>query len=206
MKIDLNKIVTLDFETYYSTEYSLTKPIYNTSAYIRDPQFKAHCCAVKIGKKASRCYATAELPSIFAQIDWKEYALLAHNTAFDGLILKEHYDIVPRFYYDTLSMTRGLHNEVSRAKLGIIAKLYQLGAKHEGALENTKNKHDLNPGELKRLMRYCINDNELCWQIFLKQSEVFPRDELELIDLTVRMFCDSREEQVQALQSFHRIY
>lgn len=191
MQIDLNNIATLDFETYYSTEYSMSKPAYNTSAYIRDKQFHVHCCAVKLGSKPSKCYLGHELKAVFADIDWKNTALLAHNTAFDGLILAERYGIVPAFYYDTLSMTRALHGEVSRAKLDVVAKLYQLGVKHEGALENTKGKRELNQGELKRLMRYCNNDNKLCWQIFLKQIEVFPSDELELIDLVIRMFCNS---------------
>ena len=190
-KIELNNIITLDFETYYSTEYSMSKPTYNTSAYIRDPQFHVHCCAVKLGKKKSKCYPGKELKTVFADIDWKNSALLAHNTAFDGFILAERYGIVPAFYYDTLSMTRALHGELSRASLDTIVKLYQLGAKHEGALESTKNKRELKSDELKRLMHYCNNDNELCWNVFLKQIVVFPEAELELIDLVVRMFCNS---------------
>ena len=190
-KIELNNIITLDFETYYSTEYSMSKPTYNTSAYIRDPQFHVHCCAVKLGKKKSKCYPGKELKTVFADIDWKNSALLAHNTAFDGFILAERYGIVPAFYYDTLSMTRALHGELSRASLDTIVKLYQLGAKHEGALESTKNKRELSSDELKRLMHYCNNDNELCWNVFLKQIVVFPEAELELIDLVVRMFCNS---------------
>lgn len=192
MIIPFDKVVTVDFETFYSTEYSMSKPAYNTSAYIRDPQFHVHCCAVKLGKKKSKCYPGKELKAVFADIDWANSALLAHNTAFDGFILAERYGIVPSFYYDTLSMTRGLHGEVSRAKLDTIAKFYQLGAKHEGALENTKGKRELSPDELKRLMHYCNNDNELCWKVFEKQIEIFPPDELEIIDLVIRMFCDSR--------------
>lgn len=190
-KIELSNIITLDFETYYSTEYSMSKPTYNTSAYVRDSQFHVHCCAVKLGKKKSKCYPGKELKVVFADIDWKNSALLAHNTAFDGFILAERYGIVPAFYYDTLSMTRALHGELSRASLDTIAKLYQLGAKHEGALESTKNKRELSFDELKRLMHYCNNDNELCWNVFLKQIVVFPEAELELIDLVVRMFCNS---------------
>lgn len=190
-KVNLAKIVTLDFETFYSTEYNMSKPKYNTSAYVRDPEFKVHCCAIKIGNKPSKCYAGKEVEKQLRKIDWNEYALLAHNTAFDGLILAEHYGIVPHYYFDTLSMTRGLHSEMSRANLDTIAKFYGIGAKHEGALENTKGKRDLAPDELERLMLYCNNDNELCFEVFKKQIEVYPEDELDLIDLTVRMFCAS---------------
>lgn len=192
MIVDLNKIATLDFETYYSTEYSLTRPEYNTSAYIRDEQFLVHCCAIKVGKKKSRAWKGKDVEKALRDIDWSTHALLAHNTAFDGFILAERYGIVPAFYLDTLSMTRGLHADVSRAKLDTIAKLYGIGAKHEGALENTKGLRELPPETLKRLMEYCNNDNELCWELFLKQYEVYPQDELELIDMTIRMFCDSK--------------
>lgn len=191
MKVTKKNIVTLDFETYYSTQYSLSANEYNTSSYVRDPQFKAHCCAVKIGTAPSKCYPGEELPKVFAKIDWSKTALLAHNTAFDGFILAERYGIVPAFYLDTLSMTRGLHSEMTRASLDRIAKYYGLGAKHEGALENTRGIRDLPPDKLARLMRYCNNDNELCFSVFEKQFDVYPQAELELIDLTIRMFTTS---------------
>lgn len=194
MNIDLNKVVTIDFETFYSTELSLSSKVHNTSSYVRDPQFKVHCCAIKIGKKASKCYTEPQARKILTGIDWSAHYLLAHNCAFDGFICSTHYGVVPHFYLDTLSMTRGLHADVSRAKLDTIAKLYGLGAKHEGALEDTKGKRELTKPELDRLMTYCNNDNELCYAVFCKQLEVFPSDELRLIDITIRMFCDSKLE------------
>ena len=42
MKVNLNEIVTIDFETYYDSKYSLRAKVYNTSSYIRDPQFLIH--------------------------------------------------------------------------------------------------------------------------------------------------------------------
>lgn len=184
------QIVTLDFETFYGQGYSLTSKELNTSQYVRHPLFKAHCVSIKLGTKPSKCYAGADIDKALKAIDWSKSALVCHNTAFDGLILSHHYGIAPAYYYDTLSMTRGLHAEVSRAKLDTIARLYGLGSKHEGALENTYGKRDLDPASLKRLMEYCDNDNELCYRIFRKQLEVFPQNELDLIDLTMRMFCD----------------
>ncbi|MDR2880875.1 MAG: hypothetical protein LBV29_03100 [Azoarcus sp.] len=190
MRTPPKNIVTLDFETYYSADYTLSKPEYNTSHYIRDPQFKAHCCAIKINDEPCVCYEGDEIKTALKKIDWNTHALLAHNTAFDGFILSCHYGIVPMWYYDTLSMTRGLHNEVSRGKLDIIAQFYGLGEKHKGALENTKGKRALDDAAIERLMSYCVNDTELCYEVFKKQIEVYPADELALIDMTIRMFCD----------------
>ena len=41
------QIVTVDFETFFSQEYTLKK--LNTSDYIRDERFKAHMASLKIG-------------------------------------------------------------------------------------------------------------------------------------------------------------
>ena len=189
MKHKLSQIVALDFESYYASDFGLTNREYNTSSYIRDPKFKVHCVAIKIGTKASKCYSAEAGEKLLRNIDWSTHAVLAHNVAFDGFILSHLYDIVPSYYYDTLSMTRGLHNEVSRAKLDKIARFYNIGAKTDG-LENTKGKVNLSKDEMSRLMEYCNNDNELCYEVFKKQVEIYPEHELELIDITARMFCD----------------
>lgn len=181
-------LVTIDFETYYSGDYSLSLKKYNTSSYIRDPQFKVHGAAIKIGKGKSVWYSGAKLKAKLDSIDWSKTSLLCHNTAFDGAILAWHYGIVPAFYYDTLSMTRGLHNEVSRAKLDTIAQLYGVGRKIEGALENTRGKRNLTKDEDARLGEYCVQDNDLCYAVFEKQISIYPENELALIDLTLRMF------------------
>jgi len=194
MKIDLNKVITVDAETFYSTEFSLTKKELNTSSYIRDPRFKEHCWGIKIGKKAAKCYTAAEGIKILKDIDWSTHYLLAHNTAFDGFILSHHHGIVPHFYLDTLSMTRALHADVSRAKLDTVAKLYGIGAKSETYLTPTKGIRDLPPDILKGLMDGCKTDVDLCFALFAKQVEIYPWDELRLIDVTIRMFCDSKLE------------
>jgi DNA polymerase len=194
MKIDLNKVVTIDFETFYSAEFSLTKKELNTSSYIRDPRFKVHCCGVKIGKKPAKCYPAKDIAKVLNGIDWSTYYSLAHNAAFDNFILSTHYGIVPHFYLDTLSMTRALHADVSRAKLDTVAKLYGIGAKSETYLTPTKGLRDLPPDILKGLMDGCRIDVDLCFDLFSKQVEVFPWDELRLINTTIRMFCDSKLE------------
>ncbi|PPC99603.1 MAG: hypothetical protein CTY35_03430 [Methylotenera sp.] len=186
-----NHIVTLDAETFYSVDFSLTKPAYNTSAYIRDPQFKEHCWAIKVGTKKTKGFKKPQDAIKFLQdINWDVYALNAHNTAFDGFILAHWHGIVPHFYYDTLSMTRGLHNEVSRAKLDTIAKFYQIGQKSATYLAPTKGLRDLPPHIMDGLLEGCVIDTDLCFEVMKKQTEIYPQHELELIDMTIRMFCD----------------
>lgn len=190
MKHSPNDIITVDAETFYSTEFSLTKAEYNTSSYIRDPQFKEHCWAIKLGTKKTKGYTAADGIKVLQDQDWSKKALLAHNTSFDGFILSHHHGIVPHYYYDTVSMTRGLHNEVSRAKLDTIAQFYAIGAKSKTYLTPTKGLRDLPKEVMKGLLEGCVLDTNLCYEVFRKQVEIYPEDELDLIDMTIRMFCD----------------
>jgi hypothetical protein len=123
------QIVTLDFETYFSAEYSLKLKKYNTSSYIRDPQFKAQCVAIKVEDRPVVWVAPNNLVAALATIDWNSSALLCHNTAFDGLILSHHYGVEPAFYLDTLSMARAVHDNDIRNSLDAVAHYYGVGNK-----------------------------------------------------------------------------
>jgi hypothetical protein len=184
------KLITCDFETYFDTAYSLRSKKYNTSQYIRDDQFLVHCCGVKIGAMKTVVYHRDELPALFKSINWADTALLAQNTAFDGAILAWHYNIVPAFYYDTLSMSRALHFEQSRAGLDAVAQLYQIGAKSKTYLTEAKGLRELPPAVYKDLANGCKTDVDLCYGIFKKQFKVYPAFELDLIDMTIRMFTE----------------
>ncbi|MDP3308287.1 DNA polymerase [Methylotenera sp.] len=190
MRHSLEDIVTVDAETFYSTEFSLGKQQYNTSSYVRDDQFKEHCWSIKVGTKAAKVYTADDGIKLLQDLDWAKYALLAHNTSFDGFILSHWHGIVPHYYYDTLSMTRGLHNEVSRASLATVAEFYRIGAKSKTYLTPTKGLRDLSPVIMKALMDGCKLDVELCFEVFKKQVEIYPQHELDLIDMTIGMFCD----------------
>lgn len=190
MKLNTKQLVTIDFETYWAHDFSLANKHLNTSEYIRDPQFMAHCCAIKIGNDKTRVIKGKDLAKEFAKIDWKNSDLLAHNCAFDGAILAWVYGHTPRYYFDTLSMTRGLHSEMTRAGLDAIAKFYGIGAKSATYLAPTKGLRVLSPEIYAGLAEGCEIDNDLCFEVFKKQVEVFPDDELDLIDLTMRMFIE----------------
>ena len=192
MKYNLDELVTIDFETYYDSKYSLRAKIYNTSSYIMDPQFQIHCCAIKIGKKKSKCYWGREaVTKALLAIDWTKHDLLAHNTFFDGAIAKWHLGIKPRRRFCTVQMTRGLHSDMSRASLDNICKFYGIGGKISG-LEDVKGirTEDIPKDKAARLMEYCDNDNEKCFEVFKKQIAVYPDKEIQLIDITLSMFCD----------------
>jgi hypothetical protein len=185
-------IVTLDFETYFSTEYSLKKKNYNTSGYIRDPQFKVQCVGIKVGTAPVLWYRDVHVADALSAVDWKNVALLCHNCAFDGFILSDRYGIVPAYYLDTLSMARAIHSNSIRAGLDAVCTFYGVGNKLPDVLEKTKGVRELSDDLMVQLGQYCAVDTELCRLIFDKMQSQIPDREFDLIDLTLRMFNEPR--------------
>lgn len=184
------QIVTLDFETYFSTTYSLKLKKYNTSGYIRDPQFKAQCVGIKMGTTDVVWVPHEHIHAALASVDWSRVALLCHNTAFDGYILHHVFGYTPRYYLDTLSMARAIHSNSIRAGLDAVCTFYGVGNKLPDTLQRTKGIRDLSPELMTALGQYCAVDTELCRAIFEKMRVGFPENEFDLIDLTTRMFCE----------------
>lgn len=187
-KVDWVRLVTVDFETYYDTAYTLSK--LSTSEYIRDPRFKAQQVGIKIGDKPTKVYGPKTMKAALARINWATHSLLCHNTQFDGFILHHHYGVKPAYYYDTLSMARGLHSNEIGASLNDVAEHYGKGSKIEGALEQTKGVLDWPKALYDRTAEYCAQDVDLTYAIFKEMHAKYPAAEIEMIDLTMRMFCD----------------
>lgn len=192
--MNFDDLVTLDFETYYADDYSLRLKRYNTSEYIRDDQFLIHGVGIQCGDcepyyVAGHDDAVSELKALGLE----ERPVLGHHMAFDGFILHQHCDIHCGFYLDTLSMARPAVGHHVKHNLDALSQLFGLEGKIEG-LENTKNKRILTPEESTRLGVYCVNDVKMTNRLFWKLLPYIPEDELRLIDITLRMFCDPRLE------------
>ena len=187
-KINLAKVVTVDFETYFDADYTLRKM--NTSSYIRDARFKPHMAGIKIGRRPVKVYSGKKLTDALKAIDWSTHALLCHNTAFDGFILSHHFDVVPYLYLDTLSMARGLHSNDIGAGLDEVAQFYGVGNKIADILASSKGVRDLDKELYAKMAEYCAEDVRLTFEIFQFMLAVFPANELRLIHHTIKMFCD----------------
>lgn len=184
------QIVTLDFETYYDKDYTLSGKI-NTSEYIRDDRFHAHGVGIKIGNGKTLWYTGKNIPLALREIDWARSALLAHNAAFDGFICSQVYGVKPAFYLDTLSMARAAHGHHMRHDLDTVAKAHGFAGKvKRDALADTKGKQQLTDKEERALGAYCVDDVEDTYKIFWKLYDHIPDEELQLIGMTQKMFCD----------------
>ena len=184
-------VITVDFETYYDKDYSLSKV--TTEEYVRDSRFQIIGVGVKVDDGATEWFsgthrATREYLSRF---DWENSAMLAHNTMFDGPILAWRLGIHPKAYFDTLCMARALHGVEKSASLKALAETYGVGEKGTEVLNALgKRRADFSEEELARYGAYCVNDVDLTYDIFRQMMAEFPKKELKLIDLTLRMFID----------------
>lgn len=181
------QIITLDFETYYAQDYSLTK--LTTEEYIKSPTFQAIGVAVKVDDGDTVWASGDGIKSLFESLDWSNAMLVCHNTLFDGAILAWIYGIKPNKYLDTLSIARAVHGVDAGGSLAKLALRYQIGIKGEEVIEaKGKRLEDFTEEDLKRYGEYCRNDVELTYKLFNILVKDFPFNELRLIDMTLRMF------------------
>lgn len=195
-------IITLDFETYYDSGFSLSKV--TTEQYIRDSRFEVIGVAIKHNDGPAQWYAGEAVADALGAIDFGNKAVLCHNTAFDGAILSWRYGIRPRFWLDTLSMARPFHALTVGGSLKALAEHYGLGQKGTEVVNAMgKRLADFSPGELSAYGRYCVNDVELTRKLFDKLRRGFPVGELLAIDLTLRMFTEPVFELDRTLLQSH---
>jgi len=184
------KVVTLDLECYYSTEYSLTK--IPTEEYVRSPQFEMIGIAIKVDDGETVWYPKPQVERILKEFDWSDAMVVAQNTAFDGAVLDWLYGVKPMAWFDTLGMSRALYPHERAHGLAKQAERMGIGAKGDEVL-HAKGKHyaDFSTEELSRYALYCINDTELTYKLFnMYMAMGFPKQELKLMDMTLRMFIE----------------
>jgi DNA polymerase len=184
---DWSRLVSIDFETFYSTDYTLSK--LSTSEYVRHPQFKAQMLGIKVGNGKTRIIPPGRIRTELAKINWSTHSLLCHNTAFDGFILSHHYGVRPAYYYDSLSMARGLHSNDIGSGLDEVSVYYGGAGKLDG-LEATKGVLNWDKKLFDATAIYCANDVDEMLRVFKLMLPKMPADEIDLIDLTMMMFCD----------------
>ena len=185
------KIITIDFETYYSQTYSLSKV--TTEEYVRGEEFEVIGVAVKDGDNETQWFSgTREQTKQFLEtFDFKNNLALAHNAMFDASILSWYFGIFPKGWLDTLSIARAVHGTEVGGSLKALAEHYQLGVKGT-EVNDALGKHriDFSKEQLEAYSGYCINDVDLTYALFNVIGAGFPSTELRLIDLTIRMYSE----------------
>ena len=184
-------IITIDFETAYGGDLGFKTQ--TTEEYIRDPRFEVIGAAVQVndGEPVWFSGTHQKMLDFLNKYDWKNSLALAHNAPFDGAILNWQYGITPKGWLDTLSMGRALHGTQVGGSLAVLAQHYGIGVKGEQVKQYINYfRKTFTKEELADYGNYCKNDVKLTWDLFGHMSVGFPKIELRLIDLTVRMFTE----------------
>lgn len=197
-------LITIDFETFYSKDFSLSKM--TTEEYIRSPEFETIGVSVKVGSEDAEWFSgTKEQTKKFLQkFDWGNAIAIAHNAMFDMAILNWQFDIRPKKIADTLSMARPIHGTEVGGSLSALVTHYGLGQKGTEVINALgKRRIDFTEEELAKYGEYCINDVELTYKLFCILVGCMRPSELNLIDLTIRMFTEPMLQLDKTLLTSH---
>ena len=78
-------VITLDFETYYDTQHSLSH--LSTVQYVASDLFKVWGVGIKINDAQTEWFGEDECADAIKAIQWDDAAVVCHNTLFDAYIL-----------------------------------------------------------------------------------------------------------------------
>ena len=203
-------LITLDFESFYDSDYSLSKM--TTEEYIRNTRFQSIGFSIKHGAAPAEWFSGdhAYQRKVLGEVDWSRTAMLGHNNRFDAAILNWIFGYRPKMYLDTMSMARGLVGLATSCSLAKLGEYFALPMAKGHEVVNAKGKRleDFTPGELAAYGSYCRNDTEMCYllaQILMPQTLT---SELQLQDWTIRAYVEPRimlDRQVldQELAAYH---
>ena len=185
-------LLYLDFETYYDVQLSLTKM--TTVQYVNHPDFKIWGVGLKLNEGDTEWFGEDQYQEALEQIPWEETAVVCHNTLFDAYILTQYLGFYPAYYYDTASLSRGVYpNQSARLKDVAVRCFPNDESLRKGEeLVNAKGIRDLDPELDAQIGGYCIQDVDITYQIYHKMMEGYPQTELDIIDMTVRMFVEPK--------------
>lgn len=184
--------IFLDFETFYSQDYSLRKmtPV----EYVLDPRFETIGCAVKRGVNGKSFWLDGSALQGFFDILKKhnqKICLITHNALFDMCIVAWRYGYVPDMMLDTLGIARAMiGGELKSLSLDKVAQHLGLGIKG-----NTVHKVvGMNAAAIRAAglydsyTEYAVNDVELCAGIYneLVVQRGFPVTEQVIMDTVLR--------------------
>jgi DNA polymerase I-like protein with 3'-5' exonuclease and polymerase domains len=194
------RLLVIDFETAWcSKTYTLSKM--TTEEYVRDQRFKAWGLVYRdiLSGDEFRWVKGHHIQAWAHGIDWSTTGVLAHNAQFDVTCLAWRFGAQPCFIIDTLSMARALRGVNAGNSLAKLAEDFGLPPKGR-AVHSTDGMLDELPAHVEQeLADYCVHDAYLCEELYrlmsdgyskkdVRKSTTFPKKELRLIDLTMKMY------------------
>jgi DNA polymerase len=186
------KIATVDLETYWAVGHSLTKmsPI----AYCMHEDTEIISCAFKFGNDPTVVvFGEQAVIDYCAKVDWSQYWVVGHNmSGFDAMILSWRLGVKPKLWGCTLAMARPIHAKDVGLSLAKLVAHYGLGHKDQSALIATKGKNlcDFSDDEIDEMRVYNAADVDQCYGLLLKLIPQTRKEEVKLVDMTIRMLVE----------------
>lgn len=209
-------VLTVDFETYYDREYSLSKM--TMIEYIMDGRFQPIMMSYAINDEpVKNVIGYPNIKRILDSIDWNNTVLNAQNTAFDATIIRARFGHTARYYTDTMAMARVTAAHVFEgASLAAIAKVLQangvnvppkgkevesaLGMHLYNAYSGTPyiaKKATTEPDEMQRghtllmsYVEYCNNDVHLAREAFKYFTKLITPDEMQYGNMILKCYIE----------------
>lgn len=198
------RVLTLDFETYWSTTHSLSKmsPI----VYVTHPDTELISLAYKFDDAETEViFGEAEIRKWAKSVDWRKAIAVGHNmSGFDAMILAWRLGVDPRLYACTAAMARpwftktrakvmntrtGMYDLKDGVSLAKLVAEFKVGVKNQNVLHDTRGKRlgDFTKDELKRMAVYNKEDTDQCYALFNILKKLTTPKEMLLVDMTTRM-------------------
>jgi len=186
------KIATVDLETYWASDHTLSKmsPI----TYCMHPDTEIISCGFKFGRAPTVViFGEQNVKAYCASVDWSQYMVVGHNlSGFDSMILSWRLGVEPKLWGCTLAMARPIHAKDVGLSLAKLVAHYRLGVKNQSVLHSTKGRHlcDFTVEEIDDMRIYNAMDVDQCYELFKILKKHTNNAELKLIDMTVRMLVE----------------
>jgi DNA polymerase len=173
-------VLILDFETYWDKDYSLKN--LSTVEYVKDKRFEI--MGLGAGAPSQQIAPTFFLPDqvqdFLDSVDWDNTTIVGQYLFFDGLILREHFGIIPHFTVDIRDLAK-FWDARDKHSLEYMAK--QFGApKPKGDNQWSKGSHwsDMTDIQRQLLADYCKTDVEIESYLFQKLLPLISNPDKEL--------------------------
>ena len=166
------EVLIIDFETYYDTDYSLSKM--STIEYICDPRFEftgmGYFSSNVVAPEALFCNKNylpefiKDLQDVFGQ-NLERVTIVAKNCKFDITILAVKFGIIPPFVIDIDDLLRHYDARMSH-RMKDVTSMFKLKSKGDTSQFKGLSYGNMNETQRKDLHDYCINDIEIEVQLF----------------------------------------
>jgi DNA polymerase I-like protein with 3'-5' exonuclease and polymerase domains len=188
--------ITIDFETYYTKDYSITK--LDAVRYVMDPRFEVIGFGYQEQGGPRRWFSGgfAECGLVLAGLQLQDRLVIAHNAMFDGAILEWRFGIRPARYFCTMMGSRPyVHPFTGSMSLAKCAEYLDLPQKgDEVAVAEGKHREDFTPDQLRKYGDYCLRDVSISAAVYEWLTARLPDDEADIIDLTMKKFIRGKLE------------